>query len=79
MFSNQQAGITWMDDSTSMLLEKDGWIGTRTPGRVDGYLFCHGREYKWALIDFFTLSGKPPVPPRFTLGNWYTRFCKCRP
>ena len=58
-----------------MLFTEDGWVASRIEGRYDGYLFAHGYDYRWALRDFFAISGRAPAPPRFTLGVWYTRFC----
>lgn len=72
-----EGGFAFIDDSASFLFDSDGWIGQRKPRRKDGYLFAHGRDYRAALKDYFSISGKPPVPPRYALGNWYTRFCEC--
>ena len=68
------SGMTQLDDHDTMLFEPDGWVGSRKEGRYDGYLWSHGLDYHWALRDFFTLSGRAPVPPRYSLGIWFTRF-----
>lgn len=62
-----------LDDSASMLFE-DGWIATRKPGRIDGYLFAYNGDHKAAIKDFYRLSGSQPVLPRWTLGNWWSRY-----
>ncbi|KAL2267874.1 hypothetical protein VTJ83DRAFT_5151 [Remersonia thermophila] len=62
-----------LDDSRSMLFDK-GWIATRRPGRVDGYLFAYNRDHKAAIRDFYRLSGSQPVLPRWALGNWWSRY-----
>ncbi|KAK4224110.1 family 31 putative glycoside hydrolase [Podospora fimiseda] len=62
-----------LDDSESMLFE-DGWIATRKPGRIDGYMFAYNRDHKAAIKDFYRLSGSQPVLPRWALGNWWSRY-----
>ncbi|KAK1758917.1 glycoside hydrolase [Echria macrotheca] len=62
-----------LDDSESMLFE-NGWIAIRRPGRKDGYVFAYDRDHKAAIKDFYRLSGKQPVLPRWTLGNWWSRY-----
>ncbi|KAK0719349.1 hydrolase-like protein [Lasiosphaeris hirsuta] len=62
-----------LDDSESMLFEK-GWIAIRHPGRKDGYLFAYKGDHKAAIKDYYRLSGKQPVLPRWTLGNWWSRY-----
>jgi alpha-glucosidase (family GH31 glycosyl hydrolase) len=62
-----------LDDSKSMLFD-DGWIATRRPGRIDGYVFAYNGDHKAAIRDFYRLSGNQPVLPRWTLGNWWSRY-----
>jgi alpha-glucosidase (family GH31 glycosyl hydrolase) len=70
-----RTGITVIDDSSSMLLQVDGWVNTRRPGhRVDGYVFVYGHHYRTAVRALYTLSGDQPLLPRWTLGNWWSRF-----
>ena len=66
-------GYAVLDDSGSLLFD-DGWFTTREPGSVDLYLFGHGRDYRGALADFYRLTGPQPLLPRFTLGNWWSRY-----
>ena len=67
-------GLAMLDDSTSFLLEDDGWVGTRRPGRHDLYVFGYGHDYHQALAAFYALSGPTPLLPRFALGNWWSRY-----
>ncbi|KXX80042.1 Alpha-xylosidase [Madurella mycetomatis] len=62
-----------LDDSKSMLFE-GGWIATRQPGRIDGYLFAYNGDHKAAIRDFYRVSGNQPILPRWTLGNWWSRY-----
>lgn len=70
-----EKGYASIDDSTSMLFEKDGFVASRLPGhgRVDGYLFAYGHDYQSAIKAFYAISGSPPLLPRWALGNWWSR------
>ena len=65
-----------IDDSKSMLFTDDGWFTTRQPGRSDIYIFCYGRDHRAALAAFYAVSGPPPVLPRWSLGNWWSKYCR---
>lgn len=67
-------GFAVLDDSRSLLLESDGWVAPRPPGRTDLYLFAYGHDYAAAVQAMYALSGHPPVLPRWTLGNWWSRY-----
>lgn len=68
-------GFANLDDSHSMVFTDDQWISGRRPGhRIDGYLFAFGLDYKAAAKAFFALSGSQPLLPRWSLGNWWSRY-----
>jgi alpha-glucosidase (family GH31 glycosyl hydrolase) len=67
-------GIAALDDSRSFLWEDDGWFSPRPPGRTDLYVFAYGHDYAAALAAFHAVSGAAPVLPRWTLGNWWSRY-----
>jgi alpha-glucosidase (family GH31 glycosyl hydrolase) len=69
-----QVGIAMLDDSTSFLFTDDGWVAPRPTGHLDLYVFAYGHDYEGALQAFFAVSGHPPVLPRWTLGNWWSRY-----
>ena len=69
-------GFAVLDDSKSQVLLEDGWIEPRKKGIQDLYFFGYGHDYKEALKDFYYLSGKTPMLPRFALGNWWSRYYK---
>jgi alpha-glucosidase (family GH31 glycosyl hydrolase) len=73
-------GFAVIDDSKTMLFEKDGWIAPRRPAnegdRIDGYIFVYGRDYRAAVRAFYAVSGSQPLLPRFALGNWWSRYHK---
>jgi hypothetical protein len=67
-------GLAALDDSRSFLFEEDGWVSPRDGSRVDTYVFAYGRDYDAALEAFYAVSGRPPVLPRWALGNWWSRY-----
>jgi hypothetical protein len=67
-------GVAQLDDSRSFLFEEDGWVAPRRQDAVDVYVFAYGTDYAAALEAFFAVSGRPPVLPRWALGNWWSRY-----
>lgn len=67
-------GFTILDDSASALMQEDGWIAPKTMEGEDLYFFGYGHDYLGCLKDFYRLCGKTPMLPRFTMGNWWSRF-----
>ncbi len=73
-------GVAVMDDSKTLVLTDDGAVCPRDEylGRKDGgtdkYIFAYGHDYKGALRDFYRLTGKTPLIPRFAFGNWWSRY-----
>lgn len=73
-------GAAIMDDSKTLVLLPDGSVSPRDEylGRkengTDKYVFAYGHDYKGALRDFYRLTGRTPLIPRFTLGNWWSRY-----
>ena len=73
-------GVAVMDDSKTLVLLDDGKVRPRNEilGRqkdgTDEYVFAYGHSYKEALRDFYELTGKTPLIPRYTLGNWWSRY-----
>lgn len=73
-----------------MIFSPDGWVDTRVKGRIDGYLFgygggeviqllrcrAHQSDFREALRIYYEISGKPPMLPRWALGNWWSRYCE---
>ena len=69
-------GYSVLDDGKSMLLTEDGWVEPRCGGGEDLYFFGYGHDYLECLKDFYYLSGRSPMLPRFALGNWWSRYYK---
>jgi len=69
-------GFAVMDDSETVLLEENGWLGERKSSGKDFYLFAYGHDYRRAIQDFYKLTGPTPMIPRYALGNWWSRYYK---
>lgn len=67
-------GFSVLDDSQTLVLEPDGWVGVRQENTVDCYFFGYGFEYLKAVQDFYRLTGVPPMLPAYALGNWWSRY-----
>ncbi|WP_029290463.1 glycoside hydrolase family 31 protein [Cellulomonas sp. HZM] len=66
-------GFAVLDDSSSMLLDGDAFVG-RDGSRTDLYVFAYGHDHRAALRAFHAVSGHAPVLPRWALGSWWSRF-----
>ena len=51
------------------------WIQARPEhAETDWYFFGYGHNYPLALRDLTTVSGRVPIPPRYMLGSWRSRY-----
>jgi len=69
-----RTGYAVVDDSASLLMTADAWVASRPGPGEDLYLFGHGRDHRAALRDWFALTGPSPLPPRWALGSWWSRY-----
>ncbi|MFM9957561.1 MAG: TIM-barrel domain-containing protein [Phycisphaerales bacterium] len=78
-------GWALVDDSERLLFETAGtdwpWATPRkhvtdpkAPKALDWYLFAHGHDFAGALEDFTKVAGKIPLPPKYVLGSWWSRY-----
>jgi alpha-glucosidase (family GH31 glycosyl hydrolase) len=67
-------GYAVLDDSKSLLIQENGWLEPRKGRAIDLYFFGYGRNYRLCLKDFYRLTGETPLLPKYTLGNWWSRF-----
>lgn len=67
-------GFSVIDDSNSLVFGEDGWLYPAQEGYKDLYFLHYGRDYFGCLRDFYQLTGKAPMLPRFCLGNWWSRY-----
>lgn len=66
-------GFASFDDSRSLVFMDDGFLVKPTEKRIDTYLFIYRRDFGLCLKDYYTLSGYPPLLPRYALGIWWNR------
>lgn len=66
-------GFVTIDDSASMILGEDGFLTPNTVSRTDLYVFMYRRDFGLCLKDYFTLTGYPPLIPRYALGVWWNK------
>lgn len=64
-------GFATLDDSTSKVVEIGGALESRPSGIIDQYLFIYRDDFKTCLNDYYHLTGKPPLLPKWALGVWY--------
>ena len=68
-----RSGTSVLDDSKSLVINPDGTISSREKCN-DRYWFAYGNDYLAQLKDFFALTGKVPLIPKYALGNWWSRY-----
>src|SRR5262249_21550604 len=63
-----------IDDSKGHLLTED-WVMSRPKNSsTDWYLFGYGSDYKAALKALTHIGGAVPIPRKYALGVWYSRY-----
>lgn len=63
-----------IDDSQTSII-KSGWLAERPAEHVtDAYLFVYGNDFKKALRDYASVSGKAVLPRKYMFGSWYSRW-----
>lgn len=66
-------GFVSIDDAESLILNVDGSFTKRSDKRVDTYVFMYRKDFGFCLRDYFKLTGKAPLIPRYALGNWWNK------
>jgi hypothetical protein len=72
-----RSGWAIVDDSQSPLLTPDGWVESRPSAQKTGqdwYFFGYGADYRAALSSLMKVSGSVPLPRKYALGVWYSRY-----
>ena len=64
-------GFVSIDDSDSLIINPDGSLGKRSDKRIDTYVFMYRKDFGFCLRDYFKLTGKPALIPRYALGVWW--------
>jgi alpha-glucosidase (family GH31 glycosyl hydrolase) len=66
-------GFASVDDSESLIISKDGSLGKRSDQRIDTYVFLYRKDFGFCLRDYFRLTDKPALIPRYALGTWWNK------
>lgn len=72
-----RSGWALVDDGDGFRFSDDGWVAARPPadGRQDWYFFGYGHRYADAVSEYVRgFGGRPPLPPRWALGPWWSRY-----
>lgn len=71
-----RSGWALHDDSATVRFDPEtGWVQPRPEGpRQDWYFFGYGHSYTEALADYARFGGQVPLPPRWALGAWWSRY-----
>ncbi|MCR4662226.1 MAG: DUF5110 domain-containing protein [Clostridia bacterium] len=69
-----KSGVSYFDDNSLVLI--DGVIQQRKAPEIDTYVFAYGDDYQEALNDYFKLTGKAEMLPKYVLSNWWSRYHK---
>ena len=66
-------GFVALDDSKSLIIDEQGYLIKDDRNRIDIYLFMYKRDFGVCLKDYYTLTGYPPLIPRYALGIWWNK------
>ena len=66
-------GFASIDDSYNDIYDDNHNLVKRDGKGIDIYLFMYNNDFELALKDYFLLTGKPSLIPRYALGNWWSR------
>jgi len=66
-------GFASIDDSNSLIFDSNEYLKKPESKRMDIYLFMYRRDFGLCLKDYFELTGKPALIPRYALGIWWNR------
>ena len=68
-----RTGVAFFADD-SLILAENGMVERRRKQKRDIYLFAYGNDFRGAVNALYTITGKPPLIPRFAFGNWWSRY-----
>ena len=66
-------GYSYIDDSDSLILNRDGSTLKRENNEIDLYVFMYLKDFAKCLTDYYDITGYPSLIPRYALGNWWSR------
>ena len=66
-------GFSAIDDSSSLLIDPVGNLVKKANDSIDIYVFMYNNDFDLALQDYYRLTGKAQMIPRYALGNWWSK------
>lgn len=66
-------GFVSIDDAKGFVFDEGGILKQREGDFIDTYVFLYHKNFELCLKNFYKLTGKPPLLPRYALGNWWSR------
>ncbi|NLB72201.1 MAG: DUF4968 domain-containing protein, partial [Chloroflexi bacterium] len=71
-----RSGWALIDDSKNLVLDQNQWPASREKSveYKDLYFYGYGQDYLAAIQDHQLISGLPSLLPRWSLGNWWSRY-----
>jgi putative sterol carrier protein len=71
-----RSGYAVYDDTPRLVFNAEGWLEPRkaAAGALDLYFFGYGQDADACLGDFARVAGPAPMLPRWSLGNWWSRY-----
>ncbi|MEG0909201.1 MAG: glycoside hydrolase family 31 protein, partial [Bacilli bacterium] len=66
-------GFCSIDDSKNKVFTVTGELAEREIQEIDTYVFVYLNDFDLCLKDYFKLTGKPGLIPRYALGNWWSK------
>lgn len=71
-----RSGWSLVDDSVNLVLDENDWPISRDKSLdyKDLYFYGYAQNYLAAIQDHQLISGKPNLLPRWSLGNWWSRY-----
>ena len=66
-------GFASIDNSNDSIFMENGTVEERVENGIDIYLFMYLKDFALCLKDYFAITGKPALIPRYALGNWWSR------
>lgn len=66
-------GFATIDDSKGKIMSESGVVMERGLESIDVYLFLYLKDFGQCLQDYYAITGRPALIPRYALGNWWSR------
>ena len=66
-------GFVTIDDSKTDFFDSYGCLEKNDYEHIDIYLFMYGNKFFTCLKDYYKITGRPSLLPRYAFGNWWSR------